>query len=55
MTNGHDSGGGMGSCNRDVREDPTKPKKRPKATRPVVNRDDKKADAVAAQVSTPSK
>ena len=53
MTNGHDSGGSMGSCDRDVREDSTKSKKRPKDTRPVVSRDDKKADAVTARASTP--
>ena len=53
MTNGHDSGGGMGSCSRDVHEDSAKSKKRPKAPRPVVSRDDKKADAVTAQASTP--
>ncbi len=53
MTNGHDSGGGMDSSNRDVREDSAKSKKHPKPTRPVVSRDDKKTDAVAAQASTP--
>ncbi len=53
MTNGHDSGGGMGSGSRDVHENAAKSKKRPKATRPVVSRDDKKADAVTARASTP--
>ncbi len=53
MTNGHDSGGGSASCSRDVHEDSPKSKKRPKATRPVVRRDDKKADAVTARASTP--
>ncbi len=53
MTNGHDSGGGMVSCSRDVHENAAKSKKRPKPTRPVVSRDDKKADAVTAQASTP--
>lgn len=53
MTNGHDSGGGMGSCNRDVHENPAKSKKRPEPVRPVVSRDDKKTDAVAVQASTP--
>ena len=52
MTNGHDSGG-MGSCGRDVQENAAKSKKRPKAPRPVVSRDDKKTDAVTAQASTP--
>ena len=53
MTNGHDSGGGMGSSNRDVREDSAKSKKRPKPIRPVVSRDDKKDDAVTARPNTP--
>ena len=55
MTNGHDSGGGVGSCSRDVHENAPKSKKRPKPTRPVVSRDDKKAEAVAAQASTPGR
>ena len=53
MTNGHDSGGGVGSCSRDVHADAAKSKKRPKPVRPVVSRDDKKAESVAAQASTP--
>ncbi len=53
MTNGHDSGGGMGSCSRDVREDSAKSKKLPKVPRPVVSRDDKKTDAAVAKASTP--
>lgn len=53
MTNGHDSGGGMVSSARDVHADAAKSKKRPKAPRPVVCRDDKKAEAVTAQASAP--
>ncbi len=55
MTNGHDSGGGMGSCSRDVRESVPESKKHPKTTRPVVSRDDKKTEAVAAQANTPGR
>ncbi len=52
MTNGHDSGR-MGSCSREVHENAAKSKKRPKAPRPVVSRDDEKTDAVTARASTP--
>ncbi len=55
MTNGHDSGVGVGSCSRNVHADGPKPKKHPKTTRPVVSRDDKKTDAVAAQANTPGR
>ncbi len=52
MTNGHDSGGGMGSCGRDVHENAPKPKRRPKPIRRVVNRDDKKTEAATVQPTT---
>jgi hypothetical protein len=55
MTNGHDSGGGMGSCSRDGHENEAKPEKLPKAPRPVVSRDDKKVDTVTARASAPGK
>lgn len=48
MTNGHDSGGGMGTCVRDARETVAKPKELPKTPRPAVRRDDKKPEATAA-------
>jgi len=53
MTNGHDSGGGMGTCVRDAHEGAAKPKELPKTPRPVVRRDDKKAEATVAKTNTP--
>lgn len=52
MTNGHDTGGGMGTCVRDAHESVAKPKKLPKTPRPVVRRDDKKAEAAVAAKNT---
>jgi len=52
MTNGHDTGGGMGACVRDAHESVAKSKELPKTPRPVVRRDDKKHEATVAAKNT---